>query len=78
MGNTILGKITIITISIVKLAVLENCRGKSLQKYFFKHTKQHRKHFVQPLKLMLHACHQSARQRAQPLRHQDTTKANEG
>lgn len=30
MGNTILGKITIITISVVKLTVLENSRGKSI------------------------------------------------
>lgn len=60
MGNTILGKITIITISVVKLTVLENSRGKSIQKYLFKNTKQHQKHFVQPLKLMLHTCHRSA------------------
>lgn len=58
MENTILGKITIITISIVKLTVLENCRGKPIQKYSFKHTKQHQKHFVQPLKLMQHTGHQ--------------------
>lgn len=60
MGNAILGKIAIITISIVKLTFLENCRGKSIQKYLFKNTKQHPKHFVQPLKLMLPTCHQSA------------------
>lgn len=44
MGNTILGKIPIITISIIKLTVLKKCRGKSIQNYIFKHTKQHQKH----------------------------------
>lgn len=40
MENTILGKkLNVITISIAILPALENCRGVSIPKYLFKHTK---------------------------------------
>lgn len=54
MGNTILGKITIITTSIAKRVwSFWKSSGKPWSKFIrndlFKHTKQHPKCFVQPL-----------------------------